>query len=1155
MCVLGNRFATRVGGRAAAGAPSTRRATRTLSERTFPPRDVLLSNAYYYIIFSTITIPITAARYLIGMRRASIFALIDTEHSSLQILRIRAQNDGFRPTPIPLSEWRHERREGRTAGTLHETFRTAAPLSVAAVPAHYWEDALRHSVYLTLVRDKIDQLIAKGEVVSPDGKPSYDSKEIDDHDLWDKIKTAPFDRIQQEEPGAFGDVTIVAKGRLLEDKGGFRFAEDERSKEKCSDEDCMRDVKAFWSVKRVRQRDMETSPGKYHYELTFSVISQTPKKHRKPYENPIRTFTVKESSPSGVLDRPQEYRHFGPPQTQRPERSIWFHKNIAPAKQTGRKYYYGLDRIFSSFFSDDDEEDERAFDSPPPKYKQGPYAAPPPLAYSKIGHTGVSAEQHQQVAYPYRPHPLKHIRPPLQAPPVHPVNHQYNLDMGIITASNSNPYAPYPHDHSAAYPHDHRVEPSQAVKTTRPAVLPTPLPHKAQSSEVTNVMSADSTENSSFAPDTTMMHKTYTYNKYRTTPAKVNHFPDHVRPPIYNAPPGVFVTMDKKPFKPMPPLKLMHSTRPHRPNRPIDFRPSPQITDIQSTDGFDDTAFRPITLNFGDNSAPGNFEIIETTKKGEQNKTRKPTGKKPTKKHEKPHRTSTTTATPDIITAQPTSEEESETMDWANILGAFTKTTPMLSQTEKIHISEATTPMSTSTTVATARPKSSTTTEAQQESTSSTTVKPKRTRPPPKYAKQDKIKKHKRLSTTTTTTTTTTETPSTTIKKYTRPSSDLTPQASTSTVPKPTKPRELQNKTQTTTTTSTSTTTTTTTPKPTTSRTTTITTQSPITTKSTVSTTQSRSKSRFRQSALIFRGTSIKHDRWNGVQYNQTTTPSSVSHNRRKGSNFHGYVASTATRRNTEDRERNHEDRKPVSESISERTTSQTNYDETIEHYETNSVIPLEHTVKASDEDNEDSRDHSEFIFQTTTLSSTEEAHTPASNKTKCKKKKTNISTTEEPNDSNAETFGTTPKPYTVTTSTEAPTTGDIFEEFLNFNFNEEDDKDPGTSNSRADLQKQESSNQESYLKIDDFEEFLDMHLSEKKKLPEEDLYGNDDDDEDEEDSENDEDDEEYESKLPSIGDDTEFPSEEDEKPESVRTSNGSSTKRPYTLLELMAMA
>ncbi|XP_052742613.1 mucin-2-like [Bicyclus anynana] len=1075
-------------------------------------------------------------------------ALLCVFFTLIILRRIHAQQDEFRPMPIPLSDWQYYRREGR-AGNFHETIKTESPPIAAAIPAHYWEDALRHSVYLTLVRDKIDQLIAKGEVISPHSKHgNYDSKEIDDHDLWDKVKTAPFDRIKQDDPDGFGDITIMAKGRLLENDRGYHFVEDERTKDKCGEDDCMRDVKAFWSVKRVRQRDMETSPGKYHYELTFSVISQKPKKQTKPYENPIRTFTVKESSPNGVLDKPQEYRKFGHgPQTSRPERAIWVHKNISPTKQTGRKHYFhGLDRIFSSFFSDDEE---KAFDPSPQKYKQGPFVTPVPPLYPKIGHVGPN-EQYQQMPYPYRPHPGKHVRPPLQAPPTYPLQHQY-LD-GIITASN--PHAPYSHDH--------RVESSQTIKTTRPAVLPTPLPQKGYSGEVTNMMSIESTDDTSLPPETTVVHKTY--NKYKTTPAKQNYFSDHVRPPIYNAPPGVFVTMDKKPFKPMPPLKLMHS-KPHRPNRPIDFRPSPQITDVQNTDTFADSAFRPITMNFGDSSAPEKLEILDTPKKGEANKNRKPTatGKKPPKKHEKPQRT--TTATPDIITAQSTSEEEIETLDWANILGAFTKTTPMLSQTEKMHITEATTtPSTTTTTVTTARPRSTTTTAAPEKTTISTTAKPKRTRPPPKYAKQDKIKKHKRITTTTTTTTTTTSTttevPENQNKK--RLSHDLTPQASSAAtgLPKPTTShREPQNKTQTTTPSTTTTTTTST--KPTTSKTTT-TTQSPSTTKSTLSTTQPRNKSRFRQSTLMYKGTSIKHDKWNGVQSNQTvtTTPNAPHNHRRKGSNFHGYVSSTP-RQIIEERERNHADYKPSpsTESVTEIKTTQTNYEEPLEQYETNSVIPLDHTDKEAEEDYEDdSKDQSEFIFQPTTTQSTLQvvstSYTPAGNKTKCKKKKTNISTTEQPIDFSAETFGTTPKSYTVATTrspTESPTTSDILEEFLNFNFN--DDEEKGSSNARGDLQKEESMNHESYLKIDDFEEFLDMHLSDKKHSSDDDQYGNDD-----EDDENEDDDvEEYEnSKIPSIDDDTEFPSEE-EKHETGRHSNTENTeeKRPYTLFELMAMS
>lgn len=1087
----------------------------------------------------------------------------------LQIQRggIRAQNDDFRPTPIPLNEWHHERTGGR-AGTLHETFKTESPPSIAAIPAHYWEDALRHSVYLTLVRDKIDQLIAKGDVISPYSKhDSYDSKEIDDHDLWDKIKSAPFDRLPEEEPSSFGDVTIMAKGRLLEDSSGFRFAEDERTKEKCSRDKCMDGVKAFWSVKRVRQRDQETSPGKYHYELTFSVISQIPKKQRTPYENPIRTFTVKETSPNGIVERPQEREKFDPVSTHtaRPERSIWFHRNIAPSKSfTGRKQYFsGLDRIFSSFFSDDDD---RSFESTQTKYKPNSYSGQMGSQYSKIGHVGIAMDPHP-VPYPYRPHTYHHVRPPLPAPPTNPIQHQY-IDNNQYTTANSNPYA--------HYSYDHRVESSQSIKTTRPAVLPTPLPpfpSRDQSSEVTNTMSLEST---AYTPDNIKTHKNY--NKPKPSPTKVNYFTDHVRPPVYNAPPGVFVTMDKKPFKPMPPLKLVHPSKPHRANKPIDFRPSPQILDHSSEQGsFSDTAFRPIMMNYGDSNSSENNESGYVTKKNE-NKNRKTTsGKKPQKKHEniKSHRV--TTAVPDIITVQSSSEDNIETMDWTNILGAFTKTTPMFTQTEKMQIPETTTPMAT-TVAATSTKKIPTTTEETKESTmvTLTTVKPKkRTRPPPKFAKQDKIKKHKRI-----TTTTTTNAPENVNKKI--PLHDLTPQASSAATGTMKPVKEIMNKTITSKTSTTSTTSTTT-KKPTTkSTTTTTTTQTPTTTmkNSGSSTTQSKSRNRFRQSTLFYKGTSVKHDRWSSKNQTVTTPISTSSLHRRKGSNFQGYVSSTTPRQMEEERmkEKNHADRKLNLSNLETSTNApdpssqpSSNNEETVDQYESNSVLPIEssqETGESNKNNNDESKDHLEYIFQSSTAATNTKheeesseiepsSNTTPKNKNKCKKKKNHPSTTVDPSEPDFESLTIMPAPKT---SSETATTNDILQEL--FNYNEKINRDEN-SKDLTDLDEEESSNHESFLKADSDFDFLEMFSGKKEhrqSKSEENDYDYEGDDDDEDDNENNNYNETEDSKIRSFDDDTEIESDEDENEDEHETLRNSYTdkkqkKRPLSFLELMAMS
>lgn len=1090
-----------------------------------------------------------------------------------------AQFDDFRPTPIPLNEWHHDKRDNR-AGTLHETIRTSAPPTVAAVPAHYWEDALRHSVYLTLVRDKIDQLIAKGDVISPNSKPNgYDSKEIDDHDLWDKIKSAPFDRIPEEEPASFGDVTIMAKGRLLERNGGFRFAEDERTKEKCSQNNCLQNVKAFWSVKRVRQRDQEMSPGKYHYELTFSVISQTPQKQRKPYENPIRTFTVKESSPAKIYDNPKEHNRFPQAQVSRPERAIWVHKNIAPSKFVGRKQYVsGLERIFSSLFSDDDD---RSYETPTTKYKQNSYFPPPGASqYSKIGHAGIPVDAHQHIPYPYRPQPIKHVRPPLQAPPTNINQYQYQEIQGSPTTASSIPYV--------QYPYDHRQESSQMGKTTRPAVLPTPLPpispSMEQSAESINTMSMENVNNT-FRPDGIRFHKTY--NKYNT-PVKVNYFSDHVRPPVYNAPPGVFVTMDKKPFKPMPPLKLVHS-KPHKTYKPKDFRPSPQIVDQPpDEDLFSETDFRPMKINFSDDASSQKSVITHTNKKTES-KIRKPstTVKKHPKKHDnvKNHRFTPTTAVPDIITAQINVEEEIENMAWANILGSLTKTTPIDPQTET-PIIEVTTPMTTSTTKTTLTPqkKVSTTTEAEREITTSTTMKPKRrTRPPPKFTKEkEKVKKHKRI--TTTTTTTTTNAPESAVKR--RPTNDFTLQASSSPII-PLKPRSTSTSTTPTTTTTSSTTTTTS--KPTTTKTTT---QTPTTSKPTVSTTQPKNKNRFRQSTLMIKGTSVKHDRWstNAMQKNQTATtsmtPSSYLH-RRKGSNFQGYVSSTTTRYIDEEKEREREkhiDHK-LRTSPTEITTkmseiaSQTNmYEETVDQYEVNNVMPLQ-KVEENNNDNidseEESKDKAEYIFEPTlsqvTVNNKDEDQTTPKSKSKCKRKKQNISTTVISSSEESETTTETaliPNLISANNSKDMTTTeSDILQDFMNYSFSEND------KTTTAELLREESSNHESYAKFeDDLKDFLGVFKDEKAKeeslidneyseeesddnQDDEDIENNDQ-DSDEDDSESDEDDYE-ESKIPSIDDDIGFNSDEDkETTDDLQYKDESEPKaHSYSFLELMAMS
>ncbi|CAG9790835.1 unnamed protein product [Diatraea saccharalis] len=1068
-----------------------------------------------------------------------------------------AKSDGdFRPIPIPLDQWNYEKREARV-GTLQETIKTDKATTVAAVPAHYWEDALRHSVYLTLVRDKIDQLIAKGIVISPDTKPDpHTSKEVDDRDLWEKIKKAPFDRIKEDDHASYGDVTIMAKGRLLEESGGYRFTEDERSKEDCKDEMCMKGVKAFWSVKRVRQRDEETSAGKYHYELTFSVNSQPPKKQRKPFETPVRTFTVRENPPDIIVAQPEEkLLHQTPfPQAPRPQRAIWFHRNIAPGRQNfARHHHQGLDRIFSAFFSDDD-----SYVEPSPKYKPNPYVPPIYSHHSKLGHAGPLRDQNHQkkvIQYPYTPNMYKYSRPPLQTPPLSHVQHHY-IDMDAVV------------NHQQIPPlSDHRhISPSNIIKTTRPAVLPTP-PYPSFNTTIRNSsleFDTDNkfnvTHNTTLQPELPPVYKPY--NKPRPQQVKFNHFPDRIRPPVYNAPPGVFLSMDKKLFKPMPPLKYMQGSKPIK--RPTDFRPSPQVFSqdgqLSDPDTTIDSAFRPILINVTDKD---NFEKIKNEVPQNNKHLRKPGTKKPPKKHENIKSHQITTSVPDIITLYNSLDEDNDTMQWANILGAFTKTTPMASQKNKQKLTESTTqPMIINDSAKTS--KNSTTAIFYQETIKTSTVTPiskKRTRPPHKFTKPEKIKKHKRLTTTTTA-------PE---KIQRNKTADLTPQAS-SAANGANKTWQPKNKTATMPTTTTSVSITTQNPSPSTTKITTISSMSPLSTTmlttAAIKPAQQISKNRFRQSTLMIKGTSVKHDRWsNNASSEKKLLTTTIKNSRRNGSNFHGY-GSTSTRKysSPEDFMKEHENENnrkiesTTSDSQSTPLSTQLTYEETVDHYvnEKSTVGYSQNYEDDNDDDNnnteiksnnneeQETEDHSEFIFDLTPKTPNDESneineddlivteqsiiatsHTVSKNKTRCKKKKhqnlvpTELSTTEE------------------TSTTKSST--NFLDELLG-SFSDNEPTVTTKESRRKDLEEGESENHDKYIQIDDdFDDFLDS-FGDSHRHRHSDERGIEDYEDDE--------------KETSIDDEV-SPFDNDDVNE-PRKSNDKDydeyQERPYSLLELMAM-
>lgn len=1074
--------------------------------------------------------------------------------------------DDFRPIPIPLNEWREVR-------SSRDGSRIVAP----AAPARYWEDALRHSVYLTLVRDKIDQLIARGVHEDP-------LSEFDDRDLWDKVKRAPFKRTESEEPVMLGDVAVMAKGKLMEEHHSFKFTEDDKFKDKCTNDKCMDGVKALWSVKREKMRDEEAFPGQYHYELTFSVV--TPKK-TKPYDQLARTFTVRESVPEKVIETPKENRYYQmmPVQAETPrnERVIWFHKNIAPTgRNQARQHHNSLDRLFSSLFTDDDEE------LPHPRYKPKQHISQVYQQFSKVGHVGAPSENQHKKLYPYgnKPMSYKYSRPIPPPPQPHVQHHYLDIDaIGVV----SNPYL-----------QDPRYRPAQKHgKTQRPPVLPIPpkpiLPQNFTIETTTKLKPNMTEETTTQPPQPEHVTPHRTHNKHRPSAVKISYASDHVRPPVYNAPPGVFVTMDKKPFKPMPPLRLVHPSKYHKHTRPTDFRPSPQVLDIQFSepDPLFDSAFRPITVNYANSNTTEKAVVTTTNNHFRKSNT---TDKKPPKKHEI-IKAQVTTPAPEIITAHSVDDSDAE---WTNVLGAFAKTTPMAAEKEKTTATETTTPLTTSTisttskttttTIAPYKKRTTTTTEAP-----TTTPKPKkRTRPPPKFKKPEKIKKHKRITTTT----------SPTVIPQILTKQDLIPQASSASVTAniniTSSSMTTTSTTSTTTTTTQATTTpvlTTTTPVPTTTTSTTTTTQPTTTTMSTKPTpTQSEhiKRNRYRQSTLKYRSTSGKDDKKDDKP-RTIVPPTGNFPPRRKGSKFQDNIPSS-TPKNTdmqygEDGREDHivspykskhtsteESVTPQSDTTTEKTTTTTtaSYEEVANNiYITNG--PLDYFEEDDSDvisndgggEEQESRENSELVPSTVVMTTpsektneiteaddetfevTEETvSTTPKSKSKCKKKKNNnlSNTQEESKPEITDTVSTESKTTTATstttttTTTESTTTPDFFQEiFGGFTFDDSpgDSKDNSSVNK---LEEQESINQEQFMKAeDDIEDFFEAFEG-KDKHPDrtyEDTY-------------------EYDDKEPILDDHVSSFQNEDDHVAS-RDSNDEETyddypERPYSLLELMAM-
>lgn len=186
-----------------------------------------------------------------------------------------------------------------------------------------WEDALRHSVYLTLVRDKIDVLLKKNGITDRRRHPN--KEEIDrfeqeiqkdsDVNLWKDIKRAPFKLNGKPKGPVFGDIAILSRGRLVQNEDGYQFIQDDNVEEciechlysarpneleaekmfACRGEDCNnRGLKALWTVRRIRHRNYDTGNPPFRYELMFSISSAKQDGQDLNYNIPSQTFTISE---------------------------------------------------------------------------------------------------------------------------------------------------------------------------------------------------------------------------------------------------------------------------------------------------------------------------------------------------------------------------------------------------------------------------------------------------------------------------------------------------------------------------------------------------------------------------------------------------------------------------------------------------------------------------------------------------------------------------------------------------------------------------------------------------------------------------------------------------------------------------------------------
>lgn len=982
------------------------------------------------------------------------------------------------------------------------------------------------------------------ERVKPNDRRTIDIKNYMNN-LWENIKNAPFESYESENTPNFNDDTLLYKGRLMEENGRLRFIEDDRNKLYCKENHCMDGVKALWTV---RMRGPNTG---YDYEVI-------PNKHRQVT------------------------------QTLRPQRTLWIHKNIIPQKHSGRqlKYHTVTDRLFASLFMDDD------YDIP----RRQPRPTPPLNAqYSKVGYAGAPSDAQQYKKpppYGYKPYnQVKYSRPPIaHTPASYPQPHHYlDIDgIGVV----SNPYIPQSPDiHS---PHN----PPKQPRPTRPAFLPTPV-----NLPLNNNNNNDTVMSSSIKPnikDTNVTNFTTkspevkpNTHKPMQTSIKVNYFTDHVRPPVYNAPPGVFVTMDKKPFKPMPPLKLYS---PKATKKPLDFRPSPQVLDVQQfsqPDSVVEDNFRPIAVNRIVSSTTKETNIAQDSKTEQQifKKYNISDIKEPKKQlKKKPQRVTTTTTTTFSTTGS--TDEDYESMSWGSLLGAFSKTTPMESEEEKVKTVTTTTAatiVNSSSSPSTSTKSIISTTEEHilehptttTSTTTTTTTKPtptRRTRPPPDFNK-NKIRKHKRV------TSTTTKAP----EKSRRPTSDLTPQASSA----------ITSATRATTRwtpSSTSTTQVATTPSTTTSSSTEYRSTFNTETSTTSETIPMKRINRYRQSALMHKGTSVKQDKNTGKNSSRPIIPPTGQFPpRRKASNFHGYIKPTTEHNFNESEEESSEDYVLVptsahykAESVNEASTEKierktfdlsnsVNNEKYSDEYEneTEPEIYSDHmdVQDYADEENieEDSKEQS--LVSTTTaysvkINEIESEEIPSTqipvvdvsseapkNKTKCKRRKlkTTTTTTEPTTVKEAEETTST---VSMQTTTENDPTPDIFDELFDFNFDDSTEVKTNSNNStlkeQHDVEYDGTENHEDYEKPMDFPDLFDDNFNDEVEIEhsidenDEILYNEDNYDFDN--SQQSDDESEFEDEKPSSRESKHDKQLDDD------DNDDHSTTRPYSIFELMAM-